>query len=1043
MYFSLKLTNHRAIMRNSVTFALCLGILLIPSCSTAPDTVHNRGIGVYPGDPAEDFSPTLQDGGQNLRNLAHLRIASHSSSIDCNRTAQLVTDGTPDGWKSLGASDEWIQVDLGTVSSLEGMSFSWDNPPVSGRILISDNASVWKEIAALGPEASPEIPKVRARYVRAVLDKTADGEPFELAEWEILGRGGLVTVPAGAALRTGSKQPLAGGAWKIKKASDEDGAEVSSAGFDDSDWMAATVPGTVLGSYVAVGAVPHPNFADNQLFISDSYFKSDFWYRDTFEARLDRPRLFLHFEGINWKAVVWLNGQLLGNIDGAFRAASFDVTGILREGRNDLAVRIVCNEHYGETKVQDAYTPLPNGGILGADNPTMHATIGWDWLPTVRGRNIGIYDEVWLAYTGEVTLGDPFVRTALPLPDTTRATILAEVTLVNHGDAPVDGTLKGFYGPLTFERQECVPARSSKRVILDPMTLEKPALWWPNGYGEPNLYPVEFRFETSDGAVSDSTSFLSGVRQMEFKMDPYEGMDPWLSKDVFDGRNPDQRLSLYINGRRFIGFGGNWGYPEHLLNYRSREYDIAVAYHAQMNFTMIRNWVGMTDSRFFYEACDRHGIMIWQDFWLANPCDGPDPKDPMMFNEVATEYVRRIRNHPSIALYVGRNEGYPPKEIDDYLAGLVAREHPGLYYISHSGTDGVSGGGPYRALPVKDYFHQFGHDRMHSERGMPCVMNYENLVRAMGPVAVEPVSSLAHPNPMYGLHDYTLGVKATSAQSAETFNELLAAAFGEPADSRTFAAEAQWINYDGYRAMFEGRSECRRGLLLWMTHPAWPSMVWQTYDYYFEPTAAFFGCRKACEPIHILLNSYNRTIEAVNYRAGDRACLTATARILRMDGSEAWSKQWQGDLKEDSTVTCFPLEVPGDITDVYFVKLSLTDAEGKVLSDNFYWQGKEEGNLKALHTLPKAKVRASAVSGGKGSFSVQLTNSGDTPALMLRLKVVDSGTGDLVLPVEYSDNYIFLMPGESRTLDVRVRMADCAGKPRIAIEGFNLDERFI
>ena len=186
-------------------------------------------------------------------------------------------------------------------------------------------------------------------------------------------------------------------------------------------------------------------------------------------------------------------------------------------------------------------------------------------------------------------------------------------------------------------------------------------------------------------------------------------------------------LSLYINGRRFIGRGGNWGFPESNLNYRDREYDIAVAYHADMNFTMIRNWVGQTGHDAFYEACDRHGIMVWQDFWLANPWDGPIPDDNRMFMDNAKTLVRRIRNHPSIAIYAGRNEGYPPRALDTSLRSMLTQLHPGIHYISHSSTGVVSGEGPYRALPAATYFTLFGKDRMHTERGMPNVMNYESL----------------------------------------------------------------------------------------------------------------------------------------------------------------------------------------------------------------------------------------------------------------------------------------------------------------------------
>ncbi|MBO4916398.1 MAG: beta-glycosidase, partial [Bacteroidales bacterium] len=788
-----------------------------------------------------------------------------------------------------------------------------------------------------------------------------------------------------------------------------------------------------------------PNFADNQMLASDSYFRSPFWYRDTFNAKVDTERQYLHFDGINWKADVYLNGASLGRIDGAFREAEFDVTGILRDGRNDLAVLIHENEHYGAIKEQTAYSTDQNGGIVGADNPTMHATIGWDWIPTVRGRDIGIWDDVYLAYKGPVSIKDPFVRTVLPLPDTTSADVIAEVTLANNSDKVVYGMLKGSFGDVSFELQQILAPGSTKLISVNPgevpaLHLNNPKLWWPKGYGEQNLYDVKFSFEVED-VVSDEVAFKTGVRQMDFSVDEYVPSGGQMRG--FGGGGKPERLSLYVNGRRFIGFGGNWGFPEQLLNYRGREYDIAVGYHADMNFTMIRNWVGMTGDKEFYEACDRHGVMVWQDFWLANPADGPNPYHPDLFNEIATEYVRRVRSHPSIGIYVGRNEGNPPDEINDYLAEMVPREHPGLYYIPNSASGIVSGGGPYRAMPVRDYFNTYGHDKFHSERGMPNVMNFENLVRSFGADNVEPVNTMAHPNPMYGLHDYTLGgvPNASSAQSAESFNQIIAKAFGEPVDAEEFAALAQWVNYDGYRAIFEGRSEHRRGMILWMSHPAWPSMVWQTYDYYFEPTGAYFGCKKACEPLHIQWNPIREDIEVVNYHAFDQAGIKAEARLINLDGKVVWSKDATFDILEDQTVACFPLEFPAELSDAYFIKLKLTAASGEVLSENFYWRGREEGNLQALRgvakTSPKCKVARKATDDGY-EFTVTVTNNDKVPAMMLRLKALDTATGDLVLPVLYSDNYFFLMPGESRTLTVKVRKEDCAGKPYLALSGFNV-----
>ena len=952
-------------------------------------------------------------------------------------------------WRSAGAADEWVTVDLGFESEFDKLVFHWLNPAASGEILTSHDNIVWTSVARIGSAADFGEVKLaksaRARYVRAAVAASAAGRPLELAELEVYGRGGAAAVPKAAPARCGARQDLAGGAWKLRRASlvQADGAALSGPSYDDGAWMPATVPGTVLASFVNAGAVADPAFADNQFLGSDSYFRSPFWYRDTFDAHLDSERQFLHFDGINWKADVYLNGVSLGRIEGAFREGEFDVTGILKEGRNDLAVLIHENIHYGAVKEQTAYSSDQNGGIVGADNPTMHATVGWDWIPTVRGRDIGIWDDVYITYKGAVSIADPFVRTVLPLPDTTSADVYAEVTLVNRSAQSVEGSLRGAFGDAGFELAQTLAPGESRTVKVPALHLDHPKLWWPKGYGEQNLYDVSFSFVT-DGKVSDGVSFKSGVRQMDFSVDGYDPT-PGLQKGGFESSGEPERLSLYVNGRRFIGFGGNWGFPEMLLNYRGREYDIAVAYHADMNFTIIRNWVGMTGDKEFYEACDRHGVMVWQDFWLANPWDGPDPYYPGLFEEVAEEYIRRIRNHPSLAIYVGRNEGNPPEEIDAFLAEAVAREHPGMHYIPHSAAGVVSGGGPYRALPPKDYFSLWGHDTFHSERGMPNVMNYEDMVRAFGIENIEPVNTMQHPNPIYGLHDYTLGVVpgAASAQSADSFNGIIAKAFGEPADAKEFAALAQWVNYDGYRAIFEARSEQRRGMILWMSHPAWPSMVWQTYDYYFEPTGAYFGSKKACEPLHILWNPLHDDIEVVNYHAGLRRGLTASCDLVNLDGSVVWNREAPLDIREDETVVCFPLEFPAELTEVYFIRLRLTDAAGTVLSENLYWRGREEGNLKALRTVaqasPEWKVTRTS-NDTEHAFELTVRNDGPVPALMLRLKVMDSGTGDLVLPVLYSDNYFFLMPGESKTVRVKVRKEDCAGRPYLTMSGFNVPE---
>ena len=162
-------------------------------------------------------------------------------------------------------------------------------------------------------------------------------------------------------------------------------------------------------------------------------------------------------------------------------------------------------------------------------------------------------------------------------------------------------------------------------------------LWWPNGYGSPYLYDAGFRVsDKTSGEMLSEVNYKAGIRQMSYA-------------------DLETQTKIYINGKRLNPLGGNWGFAETNLNYRGREYDAAVRYHKEMNYNMIRDWVGQIGDEELYEACDKYGIMVWQDFWLANPWDGPDPDDHKMFLENSADYIARIRNHASIGIYCGRN----------------------------------------------------------------------------------------------------------------------------------------------------------------------------------------------------------------------------------------------------------------------------------------------------------------------------------------------------------------------------------------------------
>ena len=900
-----------------------------------------------------------------------------------------------------GRDASFVTIDLGAVATFDCCRIFWaDNNRSSGFIETSADRKKWKTVAEFDYGQEEIAATGKGRYVRLNVYG-----PCAVSEFEVWGTGGIVPAAQQAKAARGDTLELSRGAWLLQRASEVEavGETISTGGFAADGWLAATVPGTVAGSYYNAGAIPDIRYDDDQLQISESFFNGDFWYRDTFTLPdgFQGRRLTLDFNGINWKADIFLNGQYLGHIDGAFMRGRFDVTDIVR-AENALAVLIHSNAHPGVIKEQTAITADTNGGILGADNPTFHPTIGWDWIPTVRGRDIGIWDNVYLRAENAVSIDDGFVTTHLAKNS---VSIAPGAVLKNLTDKAIDGVLRMTVGDFPMEKLVSLAPGQEFEVAMDPRPMPDAKLWWPVGYGEQNMYGVTAEFITA-GQCLGRFEFTTGLREMTY--DTTEGI-----------------LDIYINGRRLIGNGGNWGFPEIYLNYRAREYDAAVAYHADMNFTMIRNWVGQTGDREFFEACDRHGVMIWQDFWLANPWDGPDPDDNAMFMANARDFVRRIRNHPSIALYCGRNEGYPPAVLDEGLRALVAEEHPGMFYMPHSAEGYVSGNGPYRALPVEEYFKaERGKDRIHSERGMPNVMTAESMRRMLREENWWPQTSV------WGIHDYTL----ENAQSAATFNAMVKEHFGPASSLEEFTRWAQLVNYDGYRAMYESRSWNRKGLLIWMSHSCWPSMVWQTYDYYLAPTAAYFGAKKGSAPIRIQWNPVRGCVEVVNDNYGDLEGATAEMSVVTYDGNIIFTRSDNVSLNDDSTLPLAPMAVDSAAMGaVHYLKLKLTK-DGQTLADNFYIHS-SDGDLSILKTLPKASVRMSTRMHREGDgwiMEASLHNSGKTPALMLRLDL--TAGGEQVLPVLYEDNWFSLLPGEAKSVTVRFKDADTRGcKPELIV----------
>jgi hypothetical protein len=971
-------------------------------------------------------------------NIARNHAAYQSDSIDDDHTAHLATDGSAATYWESGTNDSWIAVDLGEICPFSRITLRWGEAYATAyRIQISNDGlhpGDWKDVYATttgqGGVEDIAVNLSHARHVRLMATAySVAGRGCGLNEFEIYGqRKSRPTASPEFPPRTDGSIFLSGGNWKLQNAMFVDAApqDIAQADFDDHDWIPAIVPGTVLTSYLAVGAIPDPWYGDQMSQISESFFsRNDFWYRSHFTIpEEDAGRhLWLNFDGINWKAEIYLNGAPVGHIDGAFIRGHFDITSLARPGAtNYLAVLIhkVAHPGPGSKKVTHKIlgSPTVNGDVLGYDSPTFVASAGWNWLPIVRGRNIGIWNEVRVEATGDVELIDPWVVTELPLPATDQAGLTVKTGLRNNTTESRHGRLIGKIGPLTFSQEVTVQPGETKSVTLDrsncpELSISNPRLWWPNGYGDQPLYTLNLRFEC-DGVISDRKDVTFGIRTISYVI-------------------TNQVLTLFVNGERILCRGGNWGMDEGMLNCDRNGYDLRVRLHHDANLNMIRNWVGMVGREAFYDACDRYGILIWDDFWLANPSDGPDPGDPAMFLANARDKIRRVRSHPSLALYCGRNEGMPPKELETALPAAVAEFDGTRYYIPDSAAGTVSGLGPYDVQNPEWYFANRG-KTFHSELGIVTVPPVESM-RAM-----MPAENLWPINDLWAVHDY-------QSPRSLLYTRRIEQRYGAPTGIEDYCRKAQMVNLESAKAMYEClQANQGSGMLVWMTQSAWPALICQLYDYYFEPTAAYFGAKKGCEPLHILWDANADLIKAANNTVNDQKDLTAEARAYDLDGKEMWHKSARLDLPATSAKDCFAVERPAGLSSVFFIKLKLLRGN-QILSDNFYWSSGKGGSCADLDKLPRLTLPVSAVSTGDGHtgrLAVRVANPTSSVALMIRLKVIRARSGERVLPVFYEDNYFSLLPGESRTVSVEFAAADLAGEPPgLAVSGWNISPQEI
>ncbi len=842
--------------------------------------------------------------------------------------------------------------------------------------------------------------------------------------------------PAAAAAESPLPQPvILSAGWQLQDVAKapQSGAEISSSAFPTAGWYAATVPGTVLTTLVNNHLYPEPLYGENNRpeNIPESLARTSYWYRTAIDIPKSYAgeRIWLNFEGINYSSVVWVNGAQVGTTRGAFVRGIFDITASVKPGRQAIvAVLVSPQPHPGNPHEHTLRKGTgKNGGETAVDGPTFLSTIGWDWIPAIRDRDTGIWQKVFLSATGPVVVKDPLVTTDLPLPRTDSTDIAVQATVENVSDKSLTGVLAGSIEEIRFERQVELAPHSKQIVTFDPKStpalhLEHPRLWWPNGYGPQNLYQLHLSFNLGS-KVSDSQDVTFGVRKIAYSV---PGADT---------------LTISVNGVPIFIRGGNWGLDEALKRIPRERLEAQIRMHKLANLNLIRNWVGQSTGEDFYQLCDKYGILLWDEFFQPNPADGPNPTDIDTYIANVREKILRFRNHPSIAVWCARNEGFPPKEIDAELRKLMAELEPTRRY-QPSSTDGagVRSGGPYFWRTPRD-FYRIGDDFFKTESGSVSVPTLESIHGMMPQKDWETITD------DWAEHDLDKG-----AQRGDTYPAVLASRYGKIANLADFVRKAQLMNYEAHRAMFEGRNaqlfHPATGIIYWMSDPAQPSFVWQIYHYDLEPNSTLFAIKSACEMVHIQFNQANGELEVINNLPTPLADATARVSIYRLDGSLASQYDTKVTAEPSAAASLGEVKFPPLLASTHFLKLELLDAKGALLSSNFYWLG-EPGYpdlLADLNNLPTVTLDAqiespdaSLAADGKRLVTVAIHNPSAGIALMAHLQLRRKASGERVLPAYYSDNYISLVPNESRTITIEADSSAFRGEDALVlVDGWNV-----
>ncbi len=848
--------------------------------------------------------------------------------------------------------------------------------------------------------------------------------------------------------------------WKMKKAGDVAVAAeaLSMPGYTENGWMPAVVPGTVLNSLVYNKVYPEPYYGLNNKLTSNLipdlstagrdfytyWFRTEFTVPDSYKGKV----IWLQVDGINYRAEVWVNGHLLGNMAGMFNEDYINITDFARVGeKNALAVKVYPVDMPGTVKQKQwgAAGEFHNGGDgnIGL-NTTMLMSVGWDftYLDGIRDRNTGIWKSISLYATDKAVLRYPFVKSALCKPGYDRSAETVSVTVVNPTTGAVNCTVQGeIVGEgITFSKQVNLFRGESRVVVFSSeefpqLVIQKPRLWWPVFKGKQELYELKIQVKVKD-VLSDSVKTRFGIREI-----------------TSDMNTPDKSRQFYVNGKKLFIRGTNW-IPEAMLRTSDERTYAELRYTKQSGINLIRFWGGgIAESDYFFQLCDEMGLLVWQEFWITGDTKHPQDKNLYLSNVEST--VKRIRNHASLAYYVSSNESTEMPGAED----LIMRLDGTRGYQMQSECCGVHDGSPYKQVNPMQHYENTASERgsrvdgFNPEYGAPTLPLVETLREIMDEKDLWPINK-----EVWDYHDGE-GFHLMSTMYKDLTNN-----YGQSNSIDEFAVKGQFVGAMNSKSIWEVWNYNKHdygdryasGLLFWYHNCPLPQVCARMWDYSLEPTASLYHTQNALEPLHAQFDYLKNTVSVYNDYYRSFKGYKVSAEVYNIRSRKVWEKSAVVDIPEDGVVNdAFTIDFPAGISQVHFIKLRLFDEKGKEVANTFYWRSKDKydgrktltgpaaSGFESLSELPRVQLKTLykvRETDGRYFVDLEVKNTSSAIAFFTQLQFLDE-VKKAVRPSFYTDNFFSLLPGESRKVTIETAVGNLPVKKTLVVKGWNVTKQ--